>query len=268
MGDRVYGLSMMCVHPYQAMVSTMEEAIKQLTPLISTGPDWPYTLVQLNGDAYHVPLLREQHLSILVEGSTSSVTCGRISQLEVHQLLRSGSQVIYLAGLYGCEVTMISSLPELLAKDTTMLRGKPIYLPVDIPQSTAKGQETKALSLGGHSNPIPTTSPIRALLPMAEGQVSMTTEVRELLSWVVLETSGHASGSSTPKRLEPMVLVTPLPPKKEDFSKPVDMSSQMSAPDATKMDDPTPEEIHATSSPTVGTPGPSGNVPPLEITHL
>ena len=52
-GDKVYGLSTVWVHPYQARVSTMEEAVKQLTPLISTGPDRPYTLVQLNGDAHH-----------------------------------------------------------------------------------------------------------------------------------------------------------------------------------------------------------------------
>ena len=39
MGDRVYGLSMMWVHPYQARVSTMEKTVKQLTPLISTWPD-------------------------------------------------------------------------------------------------------------------------------------------------------------------------------------------------------------------------------------
>ena len=37
----------MWVNPYQARVSTMEEAVKQLTPLIPTGPDWPYALVQL-----------------------------------------------------------------------------------------------------------------------------------------------------------------------------------------------------------------------------
>ena len=54
-GDRVYGFSTMWVHPYQARVSTMEEAVKQLTPLIPTGPDWPYALVQLNGDAHDVP---------------------------------------------------------------------------------------------------------------------------------------------------------------------------------------------------------------------
>ena len=58
----------------------------------------------------------------------------------------------------------------------------------------------------------------------------MTMEVRELLFWVGLDTSGHASGHSTPKRLEPMVLVTPLPTKPEDFTQPVDTSSQVSAP--------------------------------------
>ena len=90
----------------------------------------------------------------------------------------------------------------------------------------------------------------------------MTTEVRELLSQAVLDTSGHASGGSTPKRLEPMVLVTPLPPKPEDFPKLVDTSSQVGAPDEGKMDEPTPEEVHATYCPTIKTTGPSGDVPP------
>ena len=103
-GDRVYDLSMMCVHPNQARVSTVEEAVKQLTPLISTGPDWPYALVQLNRDSCHVLLPKEGHLSILVEGSTSIVACRRISQLEVHQVLSLGSQAIYPVGLNGCEV--------------------------------------------------------------------------------------------------------------------------------------------------------------------
>ena len=57
-GDRVYGLSTLWVNPYQARVSTVEEAIKQLTALISIRPDWPYALVQLNTDVQHVPLLK------------------------------------------------------------------------------------------------------------------------------------------------------------------------------------------------------------------
>ena len=117
----------------------MEEAVKQLTALVSTGPDWSLALLQLNGDACHMPLPREGHLSVLVEGGTSSATCGRVSQLEVHQLLSSGSQVIYPVWLNGCEVPVIASPPESLAKGANLLGGKPIYLKVDILQSIAEG---------------------------------------------------------------------------------------------------------------------------------
>ena len=51
-GERAYGLAMMWVHPYQARDSTIDGAAKQLTQLASTGPNWPYALVQLNGDAW------------------------------------------------------------------------------------------------------------------------------------------------------------------------------------------------------------------------
>ena len=133
------------------------------------------------------------------------------------------------------------SLPELLAKGRTILGGKPVYLLVDIPLSAMKGQESKAPSPGGHSISILTASPMRAPPPKAEGQVSMTTEVRGLLSWMVSDTSGHVLGVSTPKRLEPMVLVMPLPPKPDDFPKQVDTSSQVGALDEGDLDDPTPE---------------------------
>ena len=138
---------------------------------------------------------------------------------------------------------MITSLPELLARGATLLGGKPTSLPVDILQSTTEGQEPKAPPLGSHSTPLPTANPIRPHPPKAEGQVSMTMEVRELLSQVALDTSGHASGSSTPKGLEPVVLVTPLPPKWEDLTKLVDMSSQVSTLDDAEMEDPSLEEI-------------------------
>ena len=96
----------------------------------------------------------------------------------------------------------------------------------------------------------------------------MTMEVRELLSQAVLDTPGHVSGSSIPKRLEPMVLVTPLPPKLEDFPKLVDTSCQVGTPDDDEMEDPTPEDVHATYSPTIETPGPSSDIPPPDIAHL
>ena len=85
-GDRVYGLSMIWVTPYQARVSTVEEAVKQLTALVSSGPNWTYALVQLHRDTCHAPLPREGHLKILPEGGPSSAACRRVSQLEVTSL--------------------------------------------------------------------------------------------------------------------------------------------------------------------------------------
>ena len=96
----------------------------------------------------------------------------------------------------------------------------------------------------------------------------MTMEVSKLLSWAVLDMSGLASRSSTPKRPGSLALATTLPLKPEDSAKPVDTSSQLSTPDDTEMDDPTLEEIHASPSPPVKTPGPSGEAPSLDVTQL
>ena len=186
MRDKVYSLSMIWVNPYQARVPTVQEAVKQLTTLVSTRP---YTLVQFNGDTHHVPLLTEGHLSTLVEGCTSSAACRRVSQLEFWQLLSSSSQVIYLVGLNGCKVPLIASSPESLAKGTNLLGGKPFHLKVDIQQSLMEGPKLKVPPLGTHSSSILMPSPIRAPPPKAEREVSMTMEVRVLLSWAVLDTS-------------------------------------------------------------------------------
>ena len=240
----------------------MDEVVKQLTTLVSTGSNWPYTLVWLNGDTCHAPLPREGHLSILLEGGTGSATCRRVSQLEVCQLLSSGSQVIYLVGLNGCQVPMIASPPESLAKGANLLGGKPIYLKVDIPQSIVEGPS------GNPSFSILMASPVRVPLLKVEGEVNMTLEVREHLYQVGLDMSGHVSGDSTPKRLDPMVLLTPLPTKPGDFPRPVDTSSQVSTPDDSEMGDASLEEIPTASSPTAKTPGPSGGAPPTDGGHL
>ena len=98
-------------------------------------------------------------------GGTRSITCRRVSQLEVHQLLSLGSQVVYPGGLNGCEVPVIASLLESLAKGVNLLGGKPIYPKVDIPQSIAEGPELKAPPLSSHSSSILITSPVRPPLP-------------------------------------------------------------------------------------------------------
>ena len=48
----------------------------------------------------------------------------------------------------------------------------------------------------------------------------------------------------------------------------MDTSSQVSIPDDVEMNDPTLEEIHASPSPPVKTPGPSGEAPSLDVTQL
>ena len=201
--ERVYGLIMVWVHPYQARVSMIDGAAKQLAKLASTGSDWPCALVWLNGDAQHVSLPIEGHWSVMMEGNTSNVPHGKIHQLQVCQLLGSGSQVVYLEGLNGCQIPVIKTLPESLSNAVTMLEGESTFLQVDLSQSSTKEQESKALSLGSDLSPTLAASPTRALPPKAEGQISMTMEVSKLLSWAVLDTSGLASGSSNPKDQSP-----------------------------------------------------------------
>ena len=66
--DRQYGLSTIWVNLCQARVPSMEEAVGKLTAWISSGPNWPYTLVWLHVGTHHAPLPKEGHLGILPQG--------------------------------------------------------------------------------------------------------------------------------------------------------------------------------------------------------
>ena len=214
-----------------------------------------------------MPLPKEGHLSILPEGGTSNAACKRVSQLEVCQLLILGLQVFYLVGLNRCEIPLITSLPESLVNGANLPGGKPIYLKVDIPQSITEGPEWKTLPPGKCPS-ILMASIIKATLPKAEREVSMAMEVRELLSWVALDMSGHVSENSTPKRLKTVVILTPLLHKLGDPSGPVDTSSQVSIPDDAEMVEASLEEIPTALSPTAETPEPSSGAPPADAGHL
>ena len=107
-------------------------------------------------------------------------------------------------------------------------------------------------------------SPVKATLPKVEREVSMTMEVREFLSWAVLDMSGHTSGNSTPMTLNPMVLLMPPPHKWGDLSSPVDTSSQVSTPDDAEMGEASLGEIPTAPSPTAKTPGPNDSAPPTD----
>ena len=140
-------------------------------------------------------------------------------------------------------------------------------LQVDLSQSATKEQESKTLSLGGGLSPTPAASPTRAFPPKVEGQICMTMEVSELLSWAVLDTSGLASKSFTPKRPGSLALATLVPLKLEDSAKLVDTSSQVSTPEDVEMDNPTLEEIHASLPPLIKTLEPSGEAP-VDVAQL
>ena len=61
--------------------------------------------------------------------------------------------------------------------------------------------------------------------------------------------SGHGSGNLTPKRPNPVVLLTPPPHKLKEFSKLVDTSSQVSALDDIEMAEASLKGVPTTISP-------------------
>ena len=126
----------------------MEEVVRELTAWVSSGPGWPYALVQLHEDTCHVPLPKEGHLGILPQKGAEMTACRRISQLEVHQLLISSLQVTYPIGLNGCEESIITSLPESLTNSVSLTRGESIYLEIDILQFLVEEPDWKVPPIG------------------------------------------------------------------------------------------------------------------------
>ena len=96
----------------------------------------------------------------------------------------------------------------------------------------------------------------------------MTMEVRSLLSQVMLDTSGHGSGNSTPKRPNVVVILTPPPHKLRDLSRLVDTSLQVSTPDNVKMEEASLEGVPTTISPIAATPRSRSITPPKDVGQL
>ena len=74
-GDRKCGLLTIWASPSQARVPSMEKAVGKLTTWASSGPDWPYTLVQLHEGTCHAPLPKEGHLGILPQRGAEVTPC-------------------------------------------------------------------------------------------------------------------------------------------------------------------------------------------------
>ena len=111
--EKRFGLVGVWVHPNQFLLSSLKEAVKKLTLLITTKEDWYYTLVWVSENTQYLPLSNARQISILVDGAPSRSTCGHLSQLEVCQLLHSGGVVIYPGDLNGGLEPVQVTLPKL-----------------------------------------------------------------------------------------------------------------------------------------------------------
>ena len=96
----------------------------------------------------------------------------------------------------------------------------------------------------------------------------MTMEVRNLLSRAMLDMPGCMSGNSTPKRPNPVVVLTHPPHKLRDLPKLVDTSSQVSTPDDAEMAEASLGEVPTTISPIAVTPGSRNVTPPTNASNL
>ena len=159
----------------------MEEVVGKLITWASSGPNWPYALVQLHEGTHHAPLPKEEHLGILPQRGAEAIPCGQISQLEVCQLLVASPQVIYPIGLNGCDEPIIPPLLEPLASGVSVTIGEPVYLEIDILSSPVEEPDQKVLPLGEVSTII-IAIPHKSTPPKLERESSMTMEVRNLLS--------------------------------------------------------------------------------------
>ena len=142
-----YGMALVWISPHQAQASMMEEALGTLCTCISSGPDWPYVLARLYEGSNHTPLPKDKHLGVLPWGKVESFF-GQISQLEVHQLLSTGPQAIYLVGLNGGNQLVTIDLPELLHSSSSITTDEHSYLRIDIPLPTHEEPECTTLPLG------------------------------------------------------------------------------------------------------------------------
>ena len=131
--ERQYGVSLVWVNPNQTRTSTMEEAVEKLAICCSSGTDWPYVLAQLYEGSGHVPLPKGKHLGILPQGKAEETSCGQISQLDIHQLLSTGPQVVYPSGLNGHDEPIITTLPEPLSSGMSIITSEHPYQEINIP---------------------------------------------------------------------------------------------------------------------------------------
>ena len=217
--DRSYSVSLVWVNPNQARASTMEEVVETLSTYPSSGTNWPYALAQLYEGSSHVPLSKDKHLGILPQGEVEETSCGQISQLEVHQLISTGPQVVYPIGLNGHNEPIITTLPEPLSSCISIIASKDLYLGIGIPSPPMEGSECKASPIGEAS---PNMVPSPPKFP-PKFKCSMAAEVNILLTQAMVDISGCKSKHSPLEKITMIAVIM-----SEALLQLVDNSSQAS----------------------------------------
>ena len=210
--------------PHQVRVTTIEEAVDSLITYPSSGVNWPYALAQLCEDPHHTPLSKNKHLGVLPQGKAWETFCGWISQLEVCQLLAAGPQVVYPIGLNGQDEPIITTLPDLLGSNISLITSEHNYLEIDIPLPPMEEPDRKMLPLKDIPTVLETSPPKSHLKP----EDTITMDVSNLLSQAVLEVSSCESQQSPPRRPTTAVVLMSLPQRPEGLLPPANTSSQAS----------------------------------------
>ena len=157
-------------------------------------------------------------------GKAEESPYGQISQLEVHQLLSAGPQVIYPVGLNGSNQPVTITLPELLHSGSSFTTDEHPHMRIDMPLLPPEEPECTTPPLGeAHSTPA-ATSPKTPLKP----RISIGTEVDDLLTQAMADKSSHKSEHSTTGNAATAEAVMSPSHKSEAPPLPVDTSSQAS----------------------------------------
>ena len=202
-----YGIALVWISPHQAQASTMEEALGILSTCTSNGPNWPYVFIQSYEGANHAPLPKDKHLSVLSQGNAES-PCGWISQLEVHQLLSAGLQVVYPVGLNGDSQSATIDLPGLLHSGCSVTSDEHPYIKIDIPPPTPVEQDHADLPLDRVHTTLAVTMPKTPWKP----RITLRDEVGNLLDWGMTEDYNHEPEHSAMAK-EPSTKADTSPPQ-------------------------------------------------------
>ena len=221
---KTYGVALVWISLLQARVSSMVEALKILSSLTSEGSDWPYVFLQLYEGANHMPLPRDKHICVLLQGKVESPS-GWISQLKICRLLSAGPLVVFPVQLNGGDQLVTINLPESLHTGSSVTTDGHPYINVNIPMPIPEEQDCASLPLGKKYD-IPTINqPKTPWKP----RVTLTAEVNDLLDRGMMDNYDWESEHSAMEEV-PATEADASPPLKMDTTVlPLDASSQASA---------------------------------------